>query len=202
MKKSIVFIIAITLIAFNVKSYAQTEESKTELPIFGLGMHIEQFKLNDITTNINTAPANKVIFTISPTNHFRIESEIGFNAFNDKEDDLSDLSIHFGVGGFVMFQKGKTNIYTGLRVEYAAISHEYIDWSPNPNQKQTEKTKRISAGPAIGAEFFLGKHFSFGGEIALKYMNLKSEDSQYSDSETVSQSYITTDSGLLVRFYF
>ena len=174
-------------------------ENTPKLKVFGLGMHIEQFKLIDINMDIVTAPANKIIFTITPTKNFRLEPEVGFNYINDKDKELKDKSIHFGIGGFGMYQRGKTNIYGGLRFEYANISNEYYEW--NSGNKQTEKIDRFSIGPAIGAEFFFGQHFSIGGEIGLKYMYLNTKYSQYNDEDN-KQDYITTDSGLLLRFYF
>ena len=170
------------------------------IKLFGLGMHIEQFKLVDIASDITTAPANKIMLTITPNNKFRIEPEVGLNFFNDKESELKNKSIHFGVGTFGMFQRGKVNLYTGLRFEYANISVEYFDW--NTGDKSTERINRISLGPAIGAEYFFGKHFSFGGEISLKYMNLKSKDGRNNNGADRDEVYFTTDSGLLLRFYF
>jgi len=192
-------VIAMTLFCSQSKIYGQ-DNIDEPFSIFGLGMHIEQFKLIDITSDITIAPANKVMLTITPNNKFRIEPEIGFNFSNDKENELKNESIHLGVGGFGMYQRGKVNLYGGLRFEYANISVEYLDW--NTGDKNTEKINRISIGPAIGAEYFFGKHFSFGGEIALKYMNLKSTDGQNNNGEDSEQAYFSTDSGLLLRFYF
>jgi hypothetical protein len=199
-KPFLLIINIILIISSSTLTYGQKTESSNGLKTFGLGLHIEQFKWTDITMDISTAPANKLILTITPSNNFRLEPEIGFNYLNDKESELKDKSLNFGIGGYGMFQKGKTNIYGGLKFEYANISSEYNDW--NTGAKQTEKINRLSVGPAIGAEFFLGEHFSFGGEIGIKYMNLKSKDSQYGDDSDMEQDYITTDSGLLVRFYF
>ena len=193
--------IAVTTVLFmNSKIYGQDSVDKLKLNMFGLGLHIEQFKLTDITMDIMTAPANKIIFTITPIDNFRVEPEIGFNYINDKESEHIVKSIHIGIGSFGMYQRGKTNIYGGLRFEYANISNEYNDWYTD--DKETEKINKISIGPAIGAEFFLGQHFSFGGEIGLKYMNFNTKYSKYNNDKTVKQDYITTDSGLLLRFYF
>ncbi len=192
------FIAISTIFVSNVQSFGQKSDNSTDLKVFGFGMHIEQFKLTDITMDISTAPANKLVLTITPTNNFRLEPEIGFNNLNNKESELKDKSVHVGIGGYGMFQKGKTNFYGGLKFEYANISTEYTDWN---SDKQTDKIKRFTLGPAIGAEFFFGKHFSFGGEIGIKFMNLKSKDSQNNDWDH-KQNYITTDSGLLLRFYF
>ncbi|MEN8122282.1 MAG: outer membrane beta-barrel protein [Bacteroidota bacterium] len=201
MKQKFFFsLIVISAILFQESQIiGQNSENTEVLQLFGLGMHIEQFKLSDITMDITTAPANKIVLTMTPTNKFRIEPEIGFNYLNDKESELKAKSVHFGVGGFTMYQKGKTNIYLGFRFEYANISNEYYNW--NTGGKLKEKTNRLSIGPAIGAEFFFGDHFSFGGEIGLKYMSLETNDSQ-SGSDYKKQEHITTDSGLLLRFYF
>ncbi len=201
MKQKLLFlsIVILAILFSNSKIYGQSSENESELKTFGLGLYVEQFKFNDFAMDIRTAPANKIIFTITPTNNFRLEPEIGFNFHNDKDRELKDKSIHFGIGGFAMFQRGKTNIYGGLRFEYANISYEYIHW--NSGDKQTEKTNRLAIGPAIGAEFFFGHHFSIGGEIGLKYMNLNAKDSQYNDDKDIKQTYFTTDSAVLLRFY-
>jgi hypothetical protein len=193
--------IAISAIIFtNTQLFGQNpEEEISNLKIFGMGMHIEQFKLADITMDISTAPANKIVFTITPSKNYRLEPEIGFSFLNDKENELKDKSIILGIGGFGMYQRGKTNIYGGLRFEYANISNEYNDY--NTGDIATEKTNRIAIGPAIGAEYYFGEHFSIGGEIGFKYMTLNTKDSQFSDGE-VKQDFIATDSGLLLRFYF
>ena len=177
--------------------YGQDSENALDIKAFGLGMHVEQFKLADITMNIPTAPANKIVITISPSKNFRLEPEIGFNVINDKNNDLKDRSTFIGIGAYGMFQKGKTNFYGGIKFESGNFSSEYKDWEDN---KETEKMTRIAIGPAIGMEFFFGKHFSFGGEMALKFMRLKSKDSQY-DEEEMKENYISTDSGLVLRFY-
>lgn len=200
MIKKTLLLLATALCLFSTENiFAQSNEESLDIRPFGLGLHVEQFKLSDLTMDITTAPANKLVFTISPANFIRIEPEVGFNLLNNKEEELKDLSVHVGTGVYGMFQKGRTNFYGGLKFEYANISNEYIDW--NTNDKMTEKVNRITVGPTIGAEYFFGRHFSFGGEIGLKYMSLTSKDSQYGDSE-VNQSYLTTDSGLLLRFYF
>ena len=201
MKQKIFLSLIVISVIFFSKSqiFGQKTENTSALKVFGLGMHIEQFKWTDIAMDISIAPANKIILTITPKSNFRWEPEIGFNYLNDKESELKDKSIHFGIGGFGMYQKGKTNIYGGLRFEYANISDEYNDW--NSGDKQIAKINRLTIGPAIGAEFFFGEHFSFGGEIGLKYVSFKTSGYQ-SDNQNIKSNYITTDSGLLLRFYF
>lgn len=98
-----------------------------------------------------------------------------------------------------MFQKGKTNIYGGIKGEYGRMKDEYLTW--NDDDVEETKALRISVGPAVGAEYFLGDHFSIGGEISVKYMNYKIK---YTETGRDNEKYtlINTDSGLLLRFYF
>lgn len=198
-KKMIILKVATILFYFSsICVYGQSEVPDLELKKFGMGIHIEQFKLTDITSDIELTPANKIVFTITPNKNFRIEPELGFLHHKDKDAELVDKSIHFGTGIYGMLQKGKTNIYGGIKCEYVKITNEYEDW--NTGEKHTIETKRSSIGPTIGVEYFFGKHFSFGGELGLKFMFLNSNDDRI--DEESKQNYSTTDSGLLIRFYF
>ena len=48
---------------------AQTESGSLIKP-FGIGLHIEQFKINELN-DLNSAPVNKIVFTISPMKSLR-----------------------------------------------------------------------------------------------------------------------------------
>jgi hypothetical protein len=194
--------ILIILTLFNLGNYnvySQTTETTPEIKVFGLGLHIEQFKLSDLSTSVSLAPVNKLIFTVTSNNRFRYEPEIGFSLVRDKDNDLSSKVIHIGLGVYGMTQKGRTNIYGGVKFEYANISTEYFDWDSLVDE--TMKVDRFSIGPTIGAEYFLGDHFSIGGEISLIYRDLKTKNSQYSyDNE--NSDFVSIETGLLLRFYF
>ncbi len=178
---------------------AQTEKVALIKP-FGIGLHIEQFKLYDLT-DVNYAPANKLIFTISPWSSFRFEPEFGFRFNNDKTNSKKNHGVYFGLGAFKMIQHNKLNIYGGVRIEYASIKWNiggssliYGAAGGNP----TSFTTRFTIGPALGCEYYLGENFAFGGELGLKYASLKST---ISDKELKSN-YFTTDTGLFIRYYF
>lgn len=193
-KVNLLNVVMIIVILFSgSRTFGQSINDSSRLKLFGLGLHMEQFKLNDLSSNM---PATKIIFTINPNNYCRLEPEIGYRSINDKVNDLKDKSLNLGIGAFGMYQQGKANIYLGFRLEYSNFKHEYKD---NILGKQTENTDGISIGPAVGVEYFFGQHFSIGGEVALKYINYKSSNIQYgSDSEL--DNYIT-ESGLILRFY-
>lgn len=187
------------VICFNCLQLFSQSESSSLIKPFGVGLHIEQFKLNDIN-DLNSAPANKIIFTISPSNSFRIEPEFGFKTGKNKTSDLKNNSIYMGLGALGMIQRNKLNIYGGLRFEYAILNWD--DAYGYNGSKTSYKTNRLTIGPAIGCEYYLGDNFSFGGELVLKYGSLKTTQepnpSNYKDKES---NYFTTDTGLFIRFY-
>jgi len=176
---------------------AQTEAELSIKP-FGVGLHLEQFKLNDIS-DLTTAPVNKIIVTINPSHKFRIESEIGFRSGKDGETDLKSSSTSFGVGLFGMTQRNKLNIYGGMRIEYGIISEEINGYQA----KITDKLKRLMIGPALGGEYFFGDNFSLAGEVSLLYVKLNEsiDPNVYSDPES-NGNYTSTSTGLFLRFYF
>lgn len=195
-------IILVLLILVSFHSFAQEQES-IDIPKIGLGMHVEQFKLmDDILGTYTMGPSMNFVASYSPSNQFRIEPEVGFNYHNDKEYDISDRSINVGLGGYRMIQKGKTNIYTGLKLEYLSFQKEWISGSTFiGNLIETNKYYRYGVGPVIGAEFFFGQHFSFGGNLHIGYYELKQTDGD--DTYGFQhESVIVTNSGLVMRFYF
>lgn len=195
------FIILLAIICFNFSQlFSQTEVTSLIKP-FGIGIHIEQFKLNDLTDL--RAPANKIIFSISPSNLFRFEPEFGFKMGEDKNIDAKYSGFYMGLGALGMFQRNKLNLYGGLRFEYAFIKEKRTYTAINfIETTSTETTNRFIIGPAIGCEYYLGDNFSFGGEFALKYGSLKTvEDPEPVDYKDEKSYYITTDSGLFIRFY-
>lgn len=77
MKKSL-FLITMTIILCSTIQVNAQSESSTDIKQLGMGLHIEQFKISDLTMDLYTAPANKIIFTITPLSDVRFEPEIGY----------------------------------------------------------------------------------------------------------------------------
>ena len=166
------------------------------MKIFGLGFDMEQFKATDMNFSM-MAPANKIIFSITPIYNFRFEPEVGYYKITEKESDLTSKSLSFGIGALGMYQRNKVNIYGGLRFEYTVSTSEYTSTTTG---NQTAENKGTTIGPVVGAEYLFSQHFSIGGEIGGKYSSLKTTNSQYSDDSEAS--YILTQTGLFLRFYF
>jgi hypothetical protein len=218
MKKKITRLaVVITMVFIATTSFAQnfteTASDDGDFKKFGLGLHVEQFRLNELMS-ANFVPVNKILFTITPNNKFRIEPAIGYTKSKDTREDnffseeTLQSGIFFGVGGFGMYQAGKTNLYFGIRLEYGTINDEYKSSDTNGNSFiRNDKTNRFMVGPAVGAEFFFGKHFSFGGEVALKNYSSKTESTGTNNpapdpDEENKSNFFTTETGLLLRFYF
>ena len=206
-------VVIIALASATITFGQDTEsEATNEMKVFGLGLHVEQFKSQDLWSS-SFVPVNKLIFTISPSNKWRLEPSIGYSKANDEYNSGNGYSstnsikgFFIGLGGFYMYQAGKTNIYFGLRIEQAKITDEYkyIDSNANSVDTSTSETKRFMFGPTIGAEYFLGKHFSFGGEFSLKKYNLNTTRTSSYDPTPVDSGgdSFSTETGLLLRFYF
>ncbi len=195
MKKTFFLTFAI-LLAGSVYT-ASAQEEKSEMKIFGMGLQFDQMIY---FFDYSMLPSSKILFTITPMKNFRIEPEIGLSLYKDKDDDLTDQGLYYGAGFFGMFQKGQTNFYGGLRFELGNVKNNYISYYSGYETKEEMKYNLFSVGPAFGAEYLFGKHFSLGGEIGLIYTSGKSTDSQ--DDEESKYSTFRTDTGVLLRFYF
>ncbi len=200
--------ILISFFFFTNTSFAQPDESSLELPVFGIGLHAEQYKISDALDNFYSAYTSTVLLPINLTQHFRLEPELGLLWMNDKDNDYNTLGFSGGLGVFGMFQREKLNIYIGGRFMFdrARIEGSYII----NNESATEKYTAIKIGPAFGFEYFLSKNFSIGGEIGLRYSISKSVveypesliDPPYIENEETKSEMFNFDSGLFVRIYF
>lgn len=179
--------------------FGQTDSTSIIKP-FGIGLHLEQFKINDIS-DLTDFPGNKIALSISTGNSFRFEPEFGFRSGKGESGDLNTKSstVTLGLGSFIMFQHKKLNTYIGFRMELGIMkfTEDYM------GSKVTEKSDRFLIGPAIGAEYFLGEKFSFGGEIGLRNVSSKTtKEPKPTGYQNEKISFFATDTGLFVRFYF
>ena len=102
-----------------------------------------------------------------------------------------------------MIQHGRLNFPIGVRIKDDLFIEESstIGFNGNPIEFK-ETTTVFSAGPVVGAEYFLGDNFSIAGEIGLMFSSISSKhDGNFSGEETDITEF-NTDTGLLLRFYF
>ena len=164
---------------------AQESEPQVELPKIGFGFNLNPMSLFDYY-NFDYSPS-KLMITYTPTKFLRIEPDIGYMSV--KDDNYKESLIAFGGAIYFMKQKGKTNIYGGPKVEFAIDKYEY--------DSNTSKDGRLTFSPTIGAEYFLGQHFSIGGEFALKFISFKDLD----DGQNPDEKITTTGTSVQIRFY-
>jgi hypothetical protein len=198
MKKNLILI---ALLAWTCSAGAQ-ENSKMQLPVIGVGLHVEQFKLGDVLNN--NLPANSILLTFNIHNVFRIEPEYGYYSGTDDatgaSPELKHSSGKFGLGMYYMFQEDNFNFSLGGLYNNYSISSDDYAWAGSGYTVYTTETKMNGFGPALTGEYFFGKHFSFGGNIALLFSSKQIKLST-SDNKTTS-SLSQTQTGLQARFYF
>ncbi|NJK97441.1 MAG: hypothetical protein HC905_23275 [Bacteroidales bacterium] len=193
--KKLFYLTAIFIISISSALFSQDS-----LRNFGIGLHVEQFKLIDLGMNNSIIPSNKVIFTFNLKSKYRMEPVAGLIRY--KNDEESSTGFHIGLGSYRLLRKEKTIIFLGFKTGYDNIFTEEKRSGYSSEMYQT-KEKRFSFGPAIGGEYFFGKHFSLAGEAGLLYFYTKvndNNDSYNSKDETIK--HLLTDTGLILRFYF
>lgn len=210
MKIRQLYCLAILLFASN-SFIAQEENENVQISKFGVGINLTQVRISELysMSNYFGVPANNFMVTVSPLKWLRIEPLIGFTSstyadYNDKEN--KDKMFNVGTGLFGMLQRGNTNIYGGLRYENTKItnvSYQITDYTTNGPvySKITAEASRNTFAPTLGAEYFLGKHFSFGGEFGLRIMSITSNSGQ-SGAQDQESKMSSTDASFQIRVYF
>ncbi|MBL4754874.1 MAG: hypothetical protein JKY52_14920 [Flavobacteriales bacterium] len=191
-----------------------TEKETRSHRIFGIGLRVNQLWYNEVFQI--RPPSSTITIAITPHKNFRIEPEIGY--FSSKshdeqlKEDLTDKSYHIGLGIYPILQKGNTNLYLGIRLAEIRFTDEFAKFIPPTRPpgngtfiKEELISKQYLIGPVLGAEYLFTKHFSFGGEMGLKYSiihnDVDNSDSTHNHDEDKTKSYLT-ESNLFVRFYF
>jgi hypothetical protein len=183
-------VLLILLLGISPLSYCQESETSAEIPKIGFGFNINPLNLFD-SYSLDYSPS-KLLITYTPIKFLRIEPEIGYMSW--KDDNSKESFLDFGGGLFFMGQRSKINFYGGPKVEYAINKRTYEIWS---GETETDKDGRLTIAPTLGAEYFLGKHFSIGGQFALKFISYKDLDGGQNPDEKST----TTAASLQLRFY-
>jgi hypothetical protein len=109
---------------------------KLKQPVFGVGLKTLNL-LSEIQMSPYLTPGNRIIITINPVKHFRIQPEIGYftsKTFSEAlNEDLKRSSIAVGIGLFGVWSKDQMNFYAGLKYVSTKNSIEDEDAQYNPN---------------------------------------------------------------------
>jgi len=155
----------------------------------------------------NSSSASGSIYLPMVTEKFMIEPNISFMYdkdevdyenpdYDDQEDYESYLMVNVGLF-FLNYKSEKLRTYTGARIGMATSKSKSV------YSDDVTKGKAFLFGPAMGAEYFISEHFSFGGECTLRISRGTEEGFDYWGSE-VTETETTTllVPTLMVRFYF
>lgn len=204
--KSTILIPVLAGTLFLFSSASAQESSIKPLPVFGFGMHVEQFRFGEMfsTDDLNISPVNTFVLTLNIDNVFRIEPEFGVYSQHNKNSDLSSNLTRFGVGIYGMFQKGNVNFNAGVTIRSISLSEEHMTTSGYPAYspyKVTDEESWFAFGPSIEGEYFFSRHFSLGGNIAILFSSVNNTPGE-PNATAIKSSAANTSTGLNVRFYF
>jgi hypothetical protein len=197
MKKGILFFILIIGLS---RVIAQVSDDQPVIRKFGLGLRIEQYEIGGInSSNIMSKPIDKITFSFSALNNFRIEPELGFRLKKQESDIVYQFVI--GSGFFLMHRFSRINFYGGIRFGIGFGNYFLYEnyYNQTRNYKITQARKSIA--PTLGLEYLFYKHFSIGGELSIKHTSTESS-SIYSDVVVPDEKQNTYLTGITLRYYF
>jgi len=127
--------------------------------------------------------------------HLSNKIDIENPGYDNQESYQSSLMVNVGLF-FLNHRSEKLKTYTGARIGMATSK------SKETSGDET-KGKAFLFGPAMGAEYFISEHLSFGGEFTLRITRNEEEDfdnyyGEYTETETTMLLVPT----LMIRFYF
>lgn len=113
--------------------------------------------------------------------------------------DASFTNIRVGVGVLMEMQpRGDLRPYIGPRVGINRISSKTSGGGFEESSKQTN----WFVSGVLGAQYFFSPHFSLGGEVQLTRTSIGNPTTEPPSTSEDKQSFITTQSLLLLRWYF
>lgn len=122
----------------------------------------------------------------------RLEPQVGYSRTSRSvtgEDDESDALLEIGGGIFKTIRTyDRTDVYAGGRIGL-------IQRSQSAGSTTLSETG-FFVGPALGGEYALGDHFSFGAEAGLFYRGIPTPE-----EEDLSLSTVRTNGRAFIRVY-
>ncbi len=188
------FIMLLVVTSFFLSSFLHAQEERSRIG-FGVSLGKEIVEIGEAYTMLDFP---SFYLPISLSSNFRFEPEIGYLRYSGSDEDWEESRsiLSIGCGIFSVTQKGKVDIYYGVRLGLRSTSRSYqFTWDGVDSVDESKTDFYI--GPAIGGEYFFTDHLTLGGEIQLNYIFI----GQWSDGED-SESVIRTKPLIFVRWYF
>jgi hypothetical protein len=198
-------ILSISLVSSSIFAGEEPEERNR----YGVGISLfEEFfsfagstYVTDLTGGVN------IYFPARIGGNIKIEPEIGVMyvsydyEYGGETYHGSERVIRVGLGIGPIFQRGKLDIYYGLRFGLALaslIDLERSIYSPEGTEDEFSRTDWYLA-PAFGSEYFISPHFSIGGEVRVEFTSY----GEWDESSSMTNLYSIQNRNLFfVRWYF
>lgn len=172
---------------------------------FGLGVRIgaSSNSVTNVVSNLDISGFSDVTFLVPVDINgvVRIEPELGIArisySFDNIDSETSGTQYTAGLGVFALMPQGDVTMTFGARAGMTSYT-ESLDTDTDDSE---QSVRRISVGPAVGAEYYLSDRFSIGAEVGLDYQ-VYSFDGDFIDSDELDITGFTTRTSALLRFFF
>jgi hypothetical protein len=192
---------------------AQDHAPLADTPRVGLGVGLSP-GLDSETLDLSLNPVT--VFVPIQLGSVRVEPQAGlFYRSGDGEGLASDVTaFEVGLGVFGTSRVGQALIHYGGRLGYQRVDAELnIEGAlpdqgpplPSPGATVEREADNVFVGPAVGGEYVVGDHVSFGAEARLLYVSETLSDGVSTGFEQQTNRDIQrlqTGGVVFVRFYF
>ncbi len=204
-------LLILTAPAVGQEAVQQAPNEQTRIGI-GIGLEPTRLFLTSSATISSAIVPVSLFMPISFGSSFRLEPEFGMYKYSRESSSGSSTSsadgsvLRIGAGALFILTSGENyNLYLGPRVGLYFASSESASGSSSMKMSETDFT----VGIAVGSEYFVTPHLSFGGEAQLNYVSFGDEEVTYTPPPPFpttptddSQSFIWSNAVFLFRWYF
>jgi hypothetical protein len=171
----------------------------------GVGISLNQLFADLDEESTFAIPINNLFFPVAFGQRLLLEPEVGMT--NGKQT-VEVLSVRqefkatiwrLGIGIFYRFPATEDlRVYVGPRFKWIRTTASEDDGTEKTKFAETD----VSIGAALGGEYFFSSHFSLGGEAQFNYVDLGEPDVEVGDVVDLRRRIFTTDTLVMIRWYF
>lgn len=136
---------------------------------------------------------------INISDTWRIEPSLRYSAYEQDggfpDGDSKYMELDVGIFKKKMIADKVALLY-GAKVGYLKSRSTYNEG------ESVNKEDGYSIAPTLGVEYNIMENFSIGGEIGLQYYNSDGSEDDFGDDVDTSKKYISTQTGISVRYFF
>ncbi|UCC82522.1 MAG: outer membrane beta-barrel protein [Gemmatimonadota bacterium] len=197
--KSKLCLATLLLVALAVPAQAQSPWK------LGIGISLNQLFADLDEESTFAIPINNLHFPVAFGQRLLLEPEVGFTTGKQTvkvlgvEQEFKATVWRLGIGVFYRFPATEDlRVYLGPRFKWIRTTAFEDDGTERTEFAETD----ISIGAAAGGEYFFSSHFSLGGEAQFNYIDLGEPDVEIGDIVDLRRKIFTTDTAVLIRWYF